>query len=141
MSWWLPRLADFNVTSEATPQYNCFAWALGNDSLWVDPTVEYGYWPDTIPRDNTIDSVVKLFRQAGYGPCSDGSLEIGYEKIAVYAMNGEVTHAARQLANGQWTSKLGRLEDIVHSTPEELQGDHCRSYGRLALFMVRPQVD
>ena len=30
--WWLPHLVDFQVTSESTPQYNCFAWALGEDS-------------------------------------------------------------------------------------------------------------
>ena len=136
--WWLPALVDFNVTSESTLQYNCFAWALGNDSQWVDPTAEYGYWPECIPNDNTIDSVIELFRGAGYEPCIDGSLETGYEKISVYTMNGEPTHAARQLVNGQWTSKLGRYEDIVHSTPEELQGDNHYSYGRVALFMVRP---
>lgn len=131
-------LVDFNVTSEATLQYNCFAWALGNDSQWVDPTAEYSYWPECIPNYNTIDSVIELFRGAGYEPCNDGSLETGHEKIAVYVKDGEPTHAARQLASGQWTSKLGRYEDIVHSTPEELQGNNHYSYGRVSLFMARP---
>ena len=80
---------------------------------------------------NTIDSVIELFRGVGYEPCNDGSLETGNEKIAIYAMNSEPTHAARQLPNGQWTSKLGQYEDIVHSTPEELQGDNKYSYGRV----------
>ena len=70
-------LVDFELTSEATPQYNCFAWALGNDSQWFDPTADYGYWPESIPNDVTIDSIVELFRSAGYEQCHDGSLEAG----------------------------------------------------------------
>ena len=136
--WWLPMLVDFDVTSKPTPQYNCFAWAMGNDSLWVDPTTEYGYWPECIPNGYTIASFIELFRSVGYEPCEDGDLEKGYEKIAIYALDGKPTHAARQLSNGQWTSKLGQLEDIVHSTPEELQADDRNSYGRVGLFMIRP---
>ena len=135
--WWLPSLGDFNVTSGATPQYNCFAWALGSNSLWIDPTVEYGYWPESIPNDLTVASFVELFRGVGYEACEDGKLEEGYEKIVIYAHDGEPTHAARQLPDGQWTSKLGVREDIVHSSPEELQGDDRSSYGRVVLFMVR----
>lgn len=136
--WWLPFLVDFDVTSRATPQYNCFAWALGSDSLWVDP-FEYGYWPESIPNDLTVASFIELFRGVGYEPCEDGKLDEGCEKIAVYAVDGEATHAARQLPDGQWTSKLGAREDIVHSTPEELQGDGRSSYGQVVLFMIRPK--
>ena len=135
--WWLPYLVDFEVTSESTPQYNCFAWALGEDSQCVDPNPLFGYWPENIPSDGTVNSFVELFRAAGYEPCGDGSLEAGCEKIAIYAKNGSATHAARQLENGQWTSKLGKLEDIVHSTPEELQGELHGEYGWVAVFMIR----
>ena len=139
--WWLPMLGHYKVTSEATLEYNCFAWALGDDSRWVDPIADYAYWPEGIPNENTIDSVTELFREAGYKPCDDGRLETGYEKIVIYARNGEPLHAARQLSNGQWTSKLGKYQDIVHSTPEELQGDYDYSYGRVAKFMARPRSD
>ena len=134
---WLPQLVDFEVTSESTPDYNCFAWALGEDSQWIDPG---GSWPENIPSDCTIDSFIELFRGAGYEPCGDGSLEAGREKIAIYSKDGSPTHAARQLENGQWTSKLGRFEDIVHSTPEEIQGESKYSYGRVAVFMIRPRT-
>ena len=135
--WWLPKLVDFTVTSEATTDYNCFAWALESASQWVDPTAEERYWPEHISRNHTIDSFVELFQWAGYEPCSDGSFEVGFEKIAVYAKEGEPTHAARQLADGQWTSKLGSYEDIVHSSPYDLVGDGLYAYGRVVLFMVR----
>ena len=139
--FWIPHLKDFDVTSEATDQYNCFAWALGYDSKWVEPTTEYGLWPECIPDDLMIDSVIELFRLVGYEPCDSGRLESGYEKIAVYAMHGEATHAARQLPSGRWTSKIGQLEDIVHLSTEELQADDYYCYGRVALFMARPAID
>jgi len=42
-------------------------------------------------------------------------LESGLEKIALYSMSSIPTHAARQLRDGWWTSKLGPNFDIEHS--------------------------
>jgi hypothetical protein len=62
-------------------------------------------------------------------------LELGYEKVALYADgNGEWTHAARQLADGWWTSKLGPDEDILYQTPQALVGD---LYGQVHAIMRR----
>lgn len=44
-------------------------------------------------------------------------------------------HAARQLASGRWTSKLGKLEDIDHAL-HDLEG---MLYGAVVLFMKRPR--
>ncbi|MCY4652771.1 MAG: hypothetical protein OXC95_06355 [Dehalococcoidia bacterium] len=136
--WWLPNLSDFIITSEPSSSYNCIAWALGDDSQWFDPMVANAYWPDNLPNELTLDSIVELFRQAGYEVCSDGSLQAGHEKIAIYAKDGAPTHAARQLENGQWTSKLGNFHDIEHDSLEALQGDGYGEYGGVELFMVRP---
>lgn len=48
------------------------------------------------------------------------------------------THAARQLPNGLWTSKLGQLEDITHATPQVIAGS---DYGEVMQFMKRPLKD
>lgn len=136
--YWLPNLVAFDVTSESTLRYNCFAWALGDDSQWIAPTGHYDYWPENIPNELTLDSITELFRQAGYEVCSDGSLEAGHEKIAVYVKDGVPTHAARQLSDGRWTSKLGKYEDIEHDSLEALYGDGYGEYGSVAVFMVRP---
>ena len=136
---WLPNLINFNVTSESTLRYNCFAWALGDDSQWIAPIGHYDYWPKNIPNELTLNSITELFRQAGYELCEDGSLEYEYEKVAIYAKNGEPTHAARQLDDGRWTSKLGKYEDIEHGSPESLQGDGFGEYGSVVLFMSRPR--
>jgi hypothetical protein len=77
---------------------------------------------------------VQAYETIGYSICEDGELEEGFEKIALYATSdGEVTHAARQLSNGRWTSKLGRWEDIEH----ELAGLVCEMYGSVRQFLRR----
>ena len=136
--WWLPNLSEFDVTSERSEEYNCFAWALGDDSRWIDPTADYAQRTANPSNQSPIDSVVELFLVSGYEVCGDGSLEDGYEKVAIYVKDDEATHAARQLSDGRWTSKLGKYEDIEHDSLEALQGDGFGEYGSVALFMARP---
>ena len=71
----------------------------------------------------------------GYTVCDTGERETGYDKVAVYARDGRWTHAARQLENGQWTSKLGPDEDITHPSPRNLAGE---LYGSVHCIMRRP---
>jgi hypothetical protein len=64
------------------------------------------------------------------------------EKIAIYGTGDsgreEPTHAALQLASGQWTSKLGKCEDIIHNNLEDVNGP---VYGRVIAFMARARVE
>ena len=71
-------------------------------------------WPAGVRRDESIDAFVEAFAGLGYIPAADDSLEPGFEKIALYAVGSSPKHAARQLPNGRWTSKLGPLEDVEH---------------------------
>ncbi|MEG3858797.1 hypothetical protein QT974_06710 [Microcoleus sp. herbarium12] len=67
----------------------------------------------------------------GYEICKDDLLEVGYQKIAIYVdLNGIPTHAARQLVNGKWTSKLGWLEDMEHEL-DGLVGDRYGVVGQI----------
>jgi len=134
-----PRLlADgCEVTSEATPAYNCIAWAASDESRWWWPD-EMGqyHWPDGVPREATLTAFEQAFALLGYQRCDEAELEPHLEKIAVYVgADGAPTHAVRQLPSGQWTSKLGRDVDISHGTPSSVEGP---GYGRVALFMCRP---
>jgi len=73
----------------------------------------------------------------GFVPCPDGTVEPGFEKIAIYVDPlGSPKHAARQLLFGKWTSKLGKQEDIKH----HLDGLTGLRYGHVAQFMKRPQA-
>jgi hypothetical protein len=59
------------------------------------------------------------------------------KKVALYVdKDGLWTHAAKQMVDGTWTSKLGNWEDIIHHTPQALAGPDP-AYGQVACFMVR----
>jgi len=64
-------------------------------------------------------------------------LEIGFEKVAIYARDGTPLHAARQITSGKWVSKLGPREDIEH----DLHGLAGNIYGSVAVILVRPIGD
>ena len=104
------------ITSVATGNYNCIAWALEDTQhfYWPLPK-EFFYWESDLPRKETIDCFVQLFEHYGYTICENALKERGYTKIAIYAKDDMPTHAARQLPNGLWTSKLGILEDVKHT--------------------------
>ena len=79
-----------------------------------------------------------MFESFGYEACPDNSSEEGLEKIAIYAVGDRVKHAARQLIDGQWTSKLGTDVDITHSSLAELEDTEFNAfYGKVVLIMKR----
>lgn len=130
---------DFIETSPATRRYNCIAYAAGVETRqwWPDP-MGVGYWPPNVTRAETMDAFVEAYATLGYAPCADGTYEIGFEKVALYAeADGTPTHAAIQREYGIWQSKLGECEDIEHYTLECLSGP---GYGAPTLFLrrVRP---
>ncbi len=130
-----PNFTDTNhkVTSPRTPEYNCIAWAAGDASHWWWPAPGY-YWPDGISRQETIDSFKDAFATLGYVLCASYDREQGFEKVALYAINGKPTHMARQLPDGRWASKLGNSYDIEHLYPEVVDG---ALYGMTVLAMKR----
>ena len=136
----LPNLHAQNhrITSPRRNRYNCIAWAAGCDTQWWWPT-GHGFWPQGVPREVTLSAFVAAFATLGYEECQDGSLEKGYEKVVLFAQrdaNGNIlpTHAAKQLCNGRWTSKLGPQEDIEHMKAEDVNGP---TYGTPVQFMRR----
>ncbi len=106
----------FLETSPQTIDYNCIAWAAEDVSQWWWPDkMLNGYWPEEVAREETLDAFIAVCGLLGYQVCDDSKLEVGYRKIAIYIdANGKPTHAARQLDNGNWTSKLGPSFDIEH---------------------------
>lgn len=126
----------YSITSPATPEYNCIAWAATDTKAWWWPDINNQYyWPADIPREETLEAFIKAYETLGYETCKSGGYEEEFEKIAIYLnASNKPTHAARQLGSGRWTSKLGTLEDIEHVTLDGLYGS---SYGVAAVFMRR----
>ena len=130
--------SDYEITSPATPAYNCAAWAAGDTARCWDPPPGGGnYWPTEVPCALSLPNLVTAFATLGYSPCGTSDLEPGFEKLALYVgEQGEPTHVARQLPSGVWTSKLGTAEDIEHGRLAGLEG---QIYGRVAHFLRRPR--
>jgi hypothetical protein len=136
-----PRLrgSAYRVTSPRDRRYNCIAWAAGDTQRcwWPGaPPDDDGYcWPPGVSEEETVAAFLAAFATLGYVPAMGEELEPGWEKVALFAdALGVPTHAARQLADGHWTSKLGRLEDIEHNL-RDLEGE---DYGRVVQVLKRP---
>lgn len=122
---YFPRLTRtrYRVTSPRTPDYNCIAHAAGRSDSWWWPEEAPGVtWPNGVAKEATVSAFVEAFAQDGYEECSSSEPEEGFEKIALYVdLDGVPTHAAHQLPDGRWSSKLGEWEDIEHDTLEALE--------------------
>jgi hypothetical protein len=136
-----PRLSErgFKITSPKDTGYNCIAWAAGDNRRWWQPgiigqSLGLYYWP-TLTDDTTLEVYEEAFASLGYVRCDNTDLEPGFEKIILYVdAHRSPTHAARQLSDGTWTSKLGKIEDICHLAPEGVCG---KSYGEMEVIMRR----
>jgi hypothetical protein len=131
----LPNLTaeNYRITSPASWQYNCIAWAVGISDSWWWP-VPGRFWPPDVPREETLEAFVAALGTRGFSACSSAQVEVDLEKIALYSTGTVPTHAARQLANGWWTSKLGPSFDIEHANLEALAGG---VYGDPVAFLSR----
>lgn len=131
----------FRRTSPADFNYNCIGYVLcDRRNLW--PKGYGNFWPRSFPAAETVHEFTAAFALYQYEPCDSFEPERGYEKIALFTIDGAPTHAARSLASGKWTSKLSDNIDIEHDTlntfqdfPPEL---HCHvAYGRAIHFYRR----
>jgi hypothetical protein len=87
-----------------------------------------------VPRREDLPTFIAAFATLGYAVCPDGELESGFEKVALFAdAHGRPKHAAKQLPNGKWSSKLGLEEDISHI----LWGLEGADYGNVVQYLKR----
>ena len=136
------KSTPWTLTSVETDDYNCIAFAANDTTRKWDPDTSGGrYWPSGVPRSLELSSFIRLYEvEGGFIPCDNSNLEPGLEKIAIYCNKNpvlnitEVSHAARQLPTGKWTSKLGDWDDIQHDTLEAFEGDF---YGKAVQILKR----
>ena len=119
-----PNLAseDFEIVCQACDAYNCIAYAAGDTGRpWSDEPEDY--WPPQVLRNPTIRGLENLFKWLGFKKCHGPRLEPGYQKVALYASKNLWTHAALQMQNGCWRSKLGKKGPLIeHQTPHGVAG-------------------
>ena len=121
------------ISSPTTDRYNCIAWVMGDSTRWWWPTLGRGYWPADLARDTAVATFVQLLARGGFTAAEPATSEGSAERIALFGIDGRVTHASRELARGEWTSKLGSDVDITHPL-RALEGD---IYGTVVLMMGR----
>ena len=137
---------NFKVTSSVDSNYNCIAWASLRSDVWFEAApgvpficdgVSYD-WPFGAINDPSIDGLIDLFVKQGYEQCDGWEQEKNFRKVALY-WDGilNYTHAARQLRDGFWTSKLGTSFDIQHGNPFYIEGP---LYGKVHSFMRKSNV-
>ncbi len=139
-----PDLNDYVITSDETATYNCVGFAAGDVKRWWEPlsVPQPGYYwpPGAMGGDGNEDigALKRCLAELGYYECTNGDLETGFTKVALYAIDvDDYKHVAIQEANGEWSSKLGDGFDIRHKTP------HCVSgpkYGTVMGYMRRETV-
>jgi hypothetical protein len=131
---YFPGLANsaYEVTSPPTDDYNCIAWAAGDDTRWWEPDpLDVYYWLASSPREYTVDAYVRAYEDAGYRRVQQASP--GDERVAIFVKDGIPQHAARELPSGRWTSKCGELEDITH----EISALEGAFYGTAVIVLRR----
>ena len=132
----LPCLTNdnFDLTSPLDNTYNCIAWAAGDSSRWWWPGSSQTYWPKPGVRLE-LAAFRDAFNDLGYLETTNCGSPENFERVAIYEKDGKPTHAARQLEDGKWTSKLGTAWDISH----DLDALNGGEYGQPALIMERPR--
>jgi hypothetical protein len=127
-----PNLRKFGFKRTSEPAYpNCISFVVGdNKRRWWPgeyPLWSPDYWPKApsstaeTPNDATLEVFKLGLATENFVECNDGKWAPGFEKIALYGRGREITHAALQIAEDKWMSKLGGDEDIEH-TLDGLEG-------------------
>jgi hypothetical protein len=110
------------------------AWAVGDTKyFWYDVDVGGYYWPAGVASADTLTGWIQVFQIHGYVITGDASFEPDYEKVAIYTIDSEPQHVARQKSSGAWSSKMGPRHDIEHKL-ESIEG---AEYGKVEVIMKR----
>lgn len=142
-----PKLAGtgYTITSPVDNSYNCIAFAVGDQTKWwwpilgpaqvteADAKETIVYWPPRAPVSESLDAFISALASLGFAPSEGIGNTAAGERVALYAVDGRVKHAARQMPNGRWRSKMGKSVDIEH----ELTAVEGPLYGTVAAILMR----
>jgi hypothetical protein len=117
------------------------AFANGDERHFWEPNRPGGryYWPPDIKQDNTVDAWEQVFLNKGYERTDDRKVEAGFEKVAIYVGLDDMLASHVAISDGYvWLSKLGKGQDISHSSLDVLEGDQEDEYGIVDRILRRP---
>jgi len=106
------RISGYSITSPATPEYNCIAWAAGEAESWWEPDpLSLYYWPSNTPRQYTAEAYIKAYEKIGYTVCNNSAYEEDFEKIKPERDRLNTIF----LLTGDELSFITTLEQIAHN--------------------------
>jgi hypothetical protein len=110
-----PLLTNYDlIPNSESDSYNCISHTihLKEDISW--PIDTRHYWPTK--RELTKESFDLFYEHHGFEKLSilDFTYNENYTKVVLYTNNNIPTHAAIQIDNTYWESKIGRLGIIRH---------------------------
>jgi hypothetical protein len=80
-----------------------------------------------------------MFTVQGYKPTKNRKVEPGYEKVAIYVDLTDMLPSHVAVSDGRvWKSKLGKGQDIYHSSLDVLEGTEKDEYGIVERVLKRP---
>lgn len=139
---------EFEITSDSTPIYNCIGFAIGFMDVWValghPMKIPWFWWPETVPFSQDKDALIQTFEYFGFEKCDDDSIEMGWDKVALYGNDSQWLHAARIIGPDLYHSKLGCGHDIHHKGDKSLLERTLKpadSYGKVYQYMKRKTSD
>lgn len=129
---------NFVLTSPASYQYNCIAYAMGMQDRWIDNADLPWHWWPPVSKGWSESDLVEVFRYFGFEECGmNDTPDAQYDKVALYHNAGCWTHAARIVDEGIYHSKFGASYDGTHSGGDVLQAQ----YGEPYLIMRRLKTE
>ena len=138
--WPKLRPGNHEHRSDATPRYNCVAFANQDARHWWQPGLPGGrfHWPPGIRQDDSLKAWIELFVGDGYETSDSHEHEPGFEKVAIYVDISDMSPSHVAKSDGYtWKSKLGSYQDIEHSSLDLLEGNQECEYGIVERVLKR----
>jgi len=110
-----PNLTDFELYENTSDLYNCISHSIGM-KVWAWPKEggHRNYWPISNMNEDK-KSFDEFYAYHGYNICNmDFRYNPNYSKIALYGKDNNPKHAAKQIDEIWWESKIGQSEIIRH---------------------------
>lgn len=132
-----PSLVGKNYDlSDEDFNYNCLAYAVGDQKNWWEPPKGGGrYWPPGFDDDLRVGTVESIIRVFGFTVETKLNRTPKTESVAIYSDGSEWTHFAK-FAGGHWSCKLGEGHDVSRVNLADLEGT---LYGRVVKILSRPR--
>lgn len=141
---------NFSMIRRSSLYYNCISYSLDIESYFIWPKYSgvikenrsdiieiTWFWPNVLPVNDTLDTFKKFYNMFGFEETNNPEYEYGYKKIALYSIDGKITHAVNIHPGGLCSGKLGGGPVITHTFGFDEQNGLSNIYGNINYFVIK----